>query len=169
MRLACLAFGLLVIAFVFHLLWWRIRIPRRQTAAILAVFLGTLALGVICVSYVPAFARWRPDGWLQIVHVAQCVVAFSLAYVVAYSAIEERSPSMTLLTFVSAAGEKGRSEEELRALLAGISPTRNRLQAMIRDGMIHLADGRYLITGKGLAWARLLGTWRRMSGLAKGG
>lgn len=169
MRLTCLAFVLLLVAFTVHLLWWRIRLPRRQTAAILTVFLGTLCVGVICVSYVPFLAWWRPVGWLQIIHVVQCVVAFSLAYVVAYSAIEERSPSMTLLTFVSAAGERGRTEEELRAVLAGMSPTRKRLQAMIRDGMITLTGDEYRITSKGRAWAGLFGTWRRMAGLAKGG
>lgn len=169
MRLNCLAFGLLAIAFALHLVWWRIRVPRRQTAVLLGIFGGTLVFGLSCVSVMPALVSWRPDGWLQFLHVAECFVAFTLAYVVAYSAIEERSPSMTLLTYVHAAGDRGRTEEELRAVLAGMSPIGKRLQAMIRDGMLSMDGFRYRITGKGRGWARLFGTWRRMAGLSKGG
>lgn len=169
MRPTCLAFTLLAIAFVIHLAWWRIRMPRRHTLVLMAVFFGTLLAGLACVCQVPGLVAWRPHDWLEMLHVAEFYVAMTLAYVVAYSAIEERSPSMTLLTYVSAAGDRGRSEAEMRALLAGVMPVDRRLKAMIRDGMLRLDGRTFRISGKGRGWARLFGTWRRLAGLPKGG
>lgn len=169
MRPTCLAFALLAIAFLIHLTWWRIHIPRRHTRTLMVVFFGTLLAGLACVSQVPGLAAWRPHDWLEAIHVCEFFVAMTLAYVVAYSAIEERSPSMSLLTYVSAAGDRGRSEAEMRSLLASVMPVERRLKAMVRDGMLRLDAGTYRISGKGRGWARLLGTWRRLAGLPKGG
>jgi len=169
MKTAVLAANLLFVAFLIHWILWRVRIPRRQTAALLIIFLGTLPIGLVAVVFLPALKGLGPLGLWPCLHVVIFQVAMSLAYVVAYSAIEERSPSMTLVLHVADAGPKGRSREELMAVLKEALPVECRLDALVRDGMVVESQGLYRLTGKGRAWARLFSWWRRALRIGKGG
>lgn len=168
MRIAILASGLFAAAFFAHWLWWRVRIPARQTAVLLGIFLGVLGAWAIAVAIFPAGPIAPRSPW-EMVHVAIFHVALTLAYVVAYSAIEHRSPSMTVLTFVADAGPSGRSVAEVHALLEAASPVEVRLRAMVREGMVTVEGSRYRLAAKGLAWARVLTAWRRLLRLPRGG
>ncbi len=167
MRIAGLAFGLFLAALVLHWIVWRIRIPRRQTAALLLILLGVLPVGLAALVLAPG--RFGPLGFWEVLHISIFHVAFSLAYIVAYSAIEGRSPSMALLVHVAEARHKGRTRQELDAMLRGENPVAARLEAMLRDGMVVAAGGSYRLTAKGWAWARTLGGFRRLLGMEKGG
>jgi hypothetical protein len=169
MRIAGLGFGLFLAALLLHWILWRIRIPQRQTAALLVILLGSLPIGLAAAGPVPGLAFFGPLGFWEVVHVATFHVALSLAYVVAYSAIEGRSPSMALLAYVADGGGRGRTREELESLLRGENPVAARLDAMLRDKMVVLRGGRFVLTAKGWAWARGLGGFRRFLGLKKGG
>lgn len=169
MKLACFAFGLFAAGFLAHWVVWRIRIPQRQSAALLAILLAALVVGLVAAPSIPALQDWRPTGFWQMLHVAVFHVAMALAYVVAYSALEARSPSMTLLTHVADAGPRGRTQDELFAVLGGMTPIESRLAAMTRDQMIVVEASSYRVTSKGEAWARTFGSWRRLIRLQKGG
>jgi hypothetical protein len=169
MHVACAAFGLFVVAFVIHWLWWRVRVPKRQTAAILLLFFAVLGGGLVALLTVPALAARGPWGFWQLVHIGIFHIAMTLAYVVAYSALEERSPSMTLLVFVAGSGEQGRSRSELEGVLVGFTPVETRIAAMARDGMIVLDGPLCRITPKGRIWATTFGAWHRLIRFEKGG
>lgn len=96
-------------------------------------------------------------------------VAAMLAYVVAYSAIEERSPSMTILSYVADSYHRGRSRRELESVLMDISPVDRRLAAMIRDKMVQEDHATLMLTLKGQSWAKLFSAWRRLLGFRLGG
>jgi len=169
MKIAGLAFSLFLAAFLLHWIIWRIRIPRRQSAALLVILLGTLPVGLAAVILVPALQFFGPLGFWEVLHVATFHVALSLAYIVAYTAIEGRSPSMALLVYVADARGQGRTREELESALRGENPVAARVQAMLLDGMIVQAEGSYRLTAKGWAWARALGSFRRLLAMEKGG
>ncbi len=160
-----LAFGLFGFAFAIHWLIWRVCLPRRQTAALLAIFMGIWLLAIVVAFLWPT----HPVGWWQGVQVSLFHIATALAYIVAYSAIEERSPSMTLVTFVADAREVGRTREEMLVVLQGFEPLSRRLAAMVRDGMIAEDADRYVLTAKGRQWVWVLSNWRRLMGRGKGG
>jgi hypothetical protein len=165
---ALLAAGIFSLTFFLHLLWWRIALPTRQTTALLGLFFGALSVWLALSHFMPG--RWftAVDRW-QAIHVAVFHTACTLAYVVAYSALEHRSPSMTLLVTVADAGANGCTHEELRRLIAGASPVEVRLDAMVHDGMVARdADG-YRLAPKGWAWATVLAHWRRLLGMPQGG
>ena len=168
MSTAILASGVFAAAFFIHLIWWRIALPRRQTAALLAVFFGVLVAWLAVSHFLPG--RWwtAADRW-QAIHVAVFHTACSLAYIVAYSALEHRSPSMTLLVAVADSGTAGCSHEELRGLLAGASPVEVRLDAMLHEGMVVRDGDGYRLAPKGRAWATMLTNWRRLLGMPPGG
>jgi hypothetical protein len=169
MTLACFAAGLFVCGLLLHLAWWHWRMPQRQTAALLGLFLAVLAVGLAAGPHLPVVAPWAPRGFWPCLQVSLFHIACTLAYIVTYSALEGRSPSMTLLLEVADAKEEGRTRDELLAALSWFSPIDSRLVAMERDGMI-VADGeQYRILPKGRTWAAVLDVWRRVVGLGKGG
>jgi hypothetical protein len=168
MASAILAVGVFTVAFLVHLAWWRVALPRRQTAMLLIVFFGVLVAWLAVSHFLPG--RWftAADRW-QAIHVAIFHTACTLAYIVAYSALEHRSPSMTLLVAVADSGGAGCTHDELRGLLAGASPVEVRLAAMVHEGMITQDGDGYRLAPKGRAWAAVLSTWRRLLGMPRGG
>ena len=171
MRILFLAVALISVGFGLHWMLWRIRIPGRQTLALLAIFTGVLVAGLWATrpgaTLIPESWRWH-DAW-ELLHISQFHIAMMLGYIVAYSAIEERSPSMTILSSVDRAGASGRTRQEVQSLLRGVSPVEIRLRAMDRDGMVVVADGLVSLTAKGRAWADVFSAWRRFLRYEKGG
>ncbi len=168
MATAFLAVGVFAAAFLLHLAWWRIALPRRQTLMLLVVFFGVLAAWLAVSHFLPGHWCTAADRW-QAIHVAIVHTACALAYIVAYSALEHRSPSMTLLVAVADSRGAGCSPDELRRLLAGASPVEVRLAAMVHEGMIVQDGDGYRLAPKGRAWAAVLSTWRRLLGMPRGG
>ena len=169
MRTAALALTLFSAAYLLHWAVWRTKVPRRQSAALLAILLGTLPAGLAIVTFVPALQILRPHGIWELVQVSTFHVAMSLAYVVAYSAIAARSPSMTLLMYVADSGSRGRTHAELQAVLCGEDPVALRLGALLDDQMISEERGEYVLTSKGWAWSRGFGAFRKLLGMEIGG
>ena len=169
MRIAALALILFLAAFVLHWIVWRIRVPRRQSAALLIILLATLPAGLALVTFVPVLQILRPHGFWEVVQVCIFHVAMTLAYVVAYSAIEGRSPSMTLLTYVADARGCGRTRAELQAALRGDDPVSLRLGALQGDHLIVQENSEYVLTAKGRAWSRCFGIFRNLLNMEKGG
>jgi hypothetical protein len=165
---ALLAVGVFTTAFIAHLAWWRTALPSRQTAALFQLFFAVLFAWLAVSHFLPG--RWftAAERW-QAIHVAVFHTACTLAYIVAYSALEHRSPSMTLLVAVSDAGDAGCSPDELCRLLAGAGPVEVRLDAMVHDGMIARVGDGYRLAAKGRAWATVLFAWRRLLGMLPGG
>ena len=168
MTTACLAAGLFAAAFLVHWVWWRIALPRRQTAALLTVFFGVLFAWLAVSHVVPGGRFTAGDRW-EAIHVAIFHTALSLAYIVAYSALEHRSPSMTLLVAVADSAAAGCTPDELRWLLRGASPVEVRLDAMAHEGMVLQQGDGYRLAPKGRAWAVVLASWRRLLGMPRGG
>ena len=131
--------------FVVHLIWWRIALPRRQRAVLLGLFLiGGLALA-------PAVAlllEWLGIGALSFVqwlNVGLAVVAFALAYVVTYSALEADSPTLSLVRHIAAAGRRGLAEAELGEFMASRPFVGARLTALVDEGMVYEKEDRILL------------------------
>jgi membrane-bound metal-dependent hydrolase YbcI (DUF457 family) len=169
MIIASIAAGVFIAAFIVHWIIWRVRMPARQSAALLAIFMGTLLLALAGMVVLPAVTHLPPMRFWACLHVAIFHTAMTLAYLVAYTGIEERSPSMALLTHVAQAGGQGRTREELVAVLKGFDPVHRRLASMLRDKMTTEETGVYSLTPKGRHWASVFSTWRRLIGISKGG
>lgn len=169
MKVACLACAFTALSFAVHWCLWRIWLPRRQTLALLSIFFGGLAVGCLAVScHVVRRSGWGLDWPWDYVQVAMFHVSMTLGYVVAYSAIENRSPSMTILTFIADGGPVGRSRREVEALLFRDSPLDIRIDAMLRDGLVEQVDDGLILTGKGARWAALFSCWAALLGVGKG-
>jgi hypothetical protein len=162
------AIALIGLAFGAHLVLWKIRLPKRQSRALMCIFFGVLAAGLGAFALMPA-SRALPASLPSFLHIALFHTAMTLAYVITYSALEADSPSLLIVLRVAQAGGKGVSAEELRRELNDAVLVRPRLADLVRDGLAVVRDGRFHVTPKGRALARVFVLFRGALRLGKGG
>jgi hypothetical protein len=169
MRVTVAVAGLFIASFLVHLVVWRIRVPRRQSATLLLIFLGLplVVFGLLLLlAPLRNFGSW--SFWTY-AHIAICQISAALGYTVFYSVFEATSPTLRALLYVTNAGSTGRTSAELVAMIKGATSMQIKLKAMIRDQMLFQSADYYFLTPKGRLWAITFGIGRRCLGLAKGG
>jgi hypothetical protein len=159
--------GILLAALAAHLVWWRIRLPRRQTRAIILITLGAWLAGV-------SIVRWEAgaEGFsaVQMLHVALVVVSVLGAYIISYSALEADSPTLVMMLLLDKAGQEGMDEAEFLASLDDSVLILPRLDDLVRDGMASVDTcGRFRLRPKGLALLRLIEIHRSILRRGAGG
>jgi MFS family permease len=170
MNVAGFALGLFALAFLLHWLRWRFGPPRRALFAMLIIFNGALLIGLLAAPLVPWLSQFSPTGFWQTLHVCLFNIAFSLAYIVLYSALEGDSPTRTIVAYVAAAAGRGRTREELLGLIRNEQIVGRRCDALCSGGIIHLTDGgSYVLAPKGRRLALTFRAFRRAYRLKKGG
>lgn len=142
--------------FCLHLVWWRIRLPRRQRPALLALFVIGGAILAPGVGWLAGVVGMPPLSWIQWLNVALGVVAFALAYVVTYSALEADSPTLSLLRFINERGPAGASFDELQAFIERRPFVTARLGALIEENMLIEDAGRYRLAAHPYTLFRLV-------------
>src|SRR5262245_31071714 len=117
MQAIVLAIVLFAATFFVHWIWWRVRLPQRQTKTLLVLFLAALPIGLAVSFFVPGIREFAPRDFWDVVLVAQFHLACSLSYACINSALQLDSPSLMVVTFIALGGAKGRNATELRGLL----------------------------------------------------
>ena len=139
-------FGLLVFAWALHVVWWRISVPGHQMGALFAVFACApllagvvwLAVGgppVVMLQDLPAMALFYAGGF-------GC-------YLIAYTGVEETSPSLAIVQALEKAGQAGCSPAELSSVITDSNFVKPRIDALKRDGMLAPSGGGFLLTSRG--------------------
>ena len=139
-------------AFLAHLVLWRIWLPRPATNVLLGLFFGTLAVGLLV-------AAW-PLGLIsspwQMLQVSLFHTAFSLAYIIVYTGIEETSPTLAVVRAVQLAGAQGCSREDLEKVVNDADFLEPRLETLQASGLIVEEAENCRLTNKGVKLARLM-------------
>ena len=161
-------------AFLAHILIWRIRLPERQTRALLLVMLSVLSGTVVMLKVFGGFLAARygwsvPETSGDYLHLALLNVSFILSYIITYSAIEADSPSLVIVLAVAAAGPAGLPEDDCRSSFSDDRLIRPRIKDLVLDRMAHCEDGRYRLTFKGRLLAALFVAFRKLLDRGKGG
>ena len=131
--------------FAVHLVWWRVALPRRQRAVLLVLFLGGGIVLAPLVAWLVGSLGFATLSWVEWLNVALAVVAFALAYVVTYSALEADSPTLSLVRHIAAAGRRGLAEAELGEFMASRPFVGARLTALVDEGMVYEKEDRILL------------------------
>ena len=156
-------------ALVGHVVWWRIRRPRRMTATLLKYLLAALPVGWAVGAFVPGLAgRVFTDFW-DVCLFAQFHLACALAYTCIHQAIQEDSPALLTMTFVSVSGPAGCTRDDVLAALDDDLMIRPRLRDFVTAEMIELVDGRYRLTEGGRKFRRVFEAIRIVFRLPRGG
>ncbi len=155
-------------AFVLQLIIWHVRLPQKQTRALLLIYALT-PIVIALVAVAPGFFSPLQLSTAEAVRIPILYGAVSLAYIALYSAIEMQSPTLLIVAHLDAYKERGCTETDLLVSLGGdIAPT-NRFAAMERGGWIQIVDDVVEITPHGRFYGRLFEYAGRIFGLKAGG
>jgi hypothetical protein len=168
MRLAVIAFGLFSTAFLLHLLWWKIRLPKRQLPALFKGFVLFFPLGLEGVNLC---GQWPAALFISPATAVVGLLYFALVitYVITYSALEADSPTLSLIRWIAQRPD-GATEKELESFMANRPFIHARLKALDVDKMTTQRDGRLFLNGQPSLFFRLIIAWRKLYGpIHKGG
>ena len=168
MYLFFLGIALLAVAFLVHVLLWRLFVPRRQFIALLAIFAvvpAAIIAAAAATGILPVFRVPAPD----IFRLALFYVSCSLIYICLYSAIELPSPTLTIVSVIADHGGGGCSEGEIADALMQNDDAGVRIGAMVRSGLLVVEDGLCRLTRKGRSLAGLFELASVVFGLPAGG
>ena len=159
--------ALLSMLFCAQLLLWRLWRPVRQIRALLIVFVLAPLIGLAGL-----FLAGRPHGVAALsdadfVRIILFYVSCSLAYIILYSAIEERSPTLTILAYV--AEKRECSEAELFARFGKGDELAGRLVLLIQSQLVGCSGDICRLTKSGRRFAQLFEAASRLFGLESGG
>ena len=154
MRLYLAGMALLILAFVVHVVTWRVHLPRRSTRALLCIFAMTPLVAVsILMTIEPSAVT---DASLSdALRVLLFYVSCSLVYVCFYSAIEVQSPSLAIVSYIADCGGAGCTETDIANQIIDDEGVSARIDSMKAAKMIVIADGRCALTMSGRLWAML--------------
>ena len=153
MRLFLAGLLLLLLAFFVHIVAWRLRPPRRSIRALLCIFAATpLVVVPIYFAVEPSPAFIDASGAVRIL---LFYVSCALVYVVLYSAIESKSPSLAIVSYVASCGSAGCAEADFADHVVDDEGVSTRIAAMQAAQMIVVGDGQCTLTPAGRRWAEL--------------
>ncbi len=170
--MSSLLYGLFLVtlAFLVHLIWWKVSLPRRQTKTLLIIFFSILLGGLLLLCTPVRETLFSaslplPTELYQIVQVCILFTAFTLAYMITYSAIEADSPSLVITTMIEESMPDGIKKEDFEAAMNNELLITPRVNDLLLDLMAEEKEGRYYLTQKGKNMARLFAGFRSLFGI----
>ncbi len=160
-------------AFLLHVFVWKIRLPKRQTKALLQIFGGTLLIG-LCILWSAKFILQVgisiPGAVSEYLHIALFVISLTLAYMITYSALEADSPSLVMIMSIAQAGADGLEKTRFEQLMTDDILVIPRIHDLLRDKMVYVEGKKYKLTAKGALFARIFIVYRQLLNIhQKGG
>jgi hypothetical protein len=155
------------VALIVHVFVWRLARPARGISVLLKLFAGVFA-AVLAISLTQPqlLADLTPPGLFR---AGLLYISLALAYVILFSAIDEDSPSTSIVKFAALAGEEGCPEEDLALLITDEIVAASRLESMVASGSVVREGDRYRLGPPGIFWNRFLGFFHRLYKLPLGG
>ncbi len=152
---------LFVVAFVIHVAWWRIRLPKRQLSCLCRFLLGFLPFGLV----VAEVFDWMPFplvSW-ETGRICLYYVALTFTYIITYTALEGDSPTLSLMRL---AGKRpgGLSVPDIVRVVCARPFVQARWDVLIKDGLVQEKNGRYFSKGSPSLFFRVIHLFRRLYG-----
>lgn len=158
--------GFVGLAFMIHVLLWKLRLPQKQTQALLQIFGGTLCFGLASLfgsaQYSPFMQRLAPEHPAEYLHIALFVIAFTLAYIITYSALEADSPSLVMILTIARAGAEGLDKTRFEQSMTDELLILPRIRDLLRDNLVYPDGAKYKLTPKGVGFVRIFSMYRQI-------
>ena len=161
------------IAFIFHVVLWKIRLPKRQTKVLLQIFFGILSAGILSLISISFFVSEVdsivPQKIPEYLHICLLFISLTLSYMITYSALEADSPTLVMVMTIKKAGQEGLDKKEFDSMLNDDLLIKPRIRDLITDKMAYLDGEKYKLTTKGVLFAQIFIWYRKLLNAPKGG
>jgi hypothetical protein len=166
-RVIVVACTSVVIATGVHVVWWRLRRPAADMAAIFGVFflLPSIAYAALVIGGALGIAAISS---VQVILSFVLHLALSCAYVQTYPAVQAQSPTLCILLAVRAARD-GLDEAGIGRALDMGGLVGERANDLLRNGLLVREGTRMLASREGHAMAIAFGAYRGWLGLSRFG
>ena len=163
---------LFLVAFIVHVVLWRVRRPVNTTVTIILVFVVSvstvwLALAIFDISQgLTGFLPQEPvDKFLSLL----LALALSVSYIMTYPALENDSPTLKLVYLIAGKRQTGATEEELSRSFSNKNAVEPSITEMISEGLVRMEGQSILLTERGHRLATIYRKWRVILGAEMGG
>ena len=160
-------------ALFIHLMIWKIRLPRRQTKALLKIFFITLFAYLLSFWFISRFSMnftlFLPQKFSEYFHIFIFFVSLTLAYITTYSAVEVDSPSLLIVMNIAKPGKEGLDKEKLKQIINDDLLIKPRIRDLVTDRLVYLDTDRYKLSRGGFFLGRIFIFYRKLLNLEKGG
>ncbi len=172
--MSVLAYGILlfIVAFLIHLVIWRLHLPKKRTNALFLIFSFFLVLGISVIILRPGLIKWSLYPGISFFEIFQLFLLYtvlSVSYVLSYPAIEADSPTLIIIRAVFETGVAGLNKTGLKQIANNDLLILPRIKDMLTDNMVYLKDGKYRLKPKGMIMAKLFLFYRNIIKGGKGG
>ncbi len=174
MRVLEMGLFLFFLAFLLHLIIWKVRMPKRQTKTVLQIFFGVLISGIIFL-YISQSALLKGGffsfkSFTEYFHISIFFTALTLAYIITYSALEADSPSLVMVMLILNAGPNGLDKRAFTQHLNDDLLIKPRIEDLLRDKLVYQDGEKYLLTSKGKSFVNIITFYRKLINVpVKGG
>jgi hypothetical protein len=159
--------GLLFLSFCVQLALWRIFIPRRQIRALLVIFFlaPLVVFGIVQLTGTPIALAVLSSA--ETTRLAIFYVSCALTYIVLFSAIEEQSPTLAIISYVA---EKSQcTGADLVARFGKGHELSHRIDLLARSEFVRHEGDRYRLAPPVERLAKLFDAASRLFGIESGG
>lgn len=165
------ALGTLLIAFVAHLVFWRLHLPKAQLKALILIFFLVWLIAALSLLTGTINVFSQTGGLLLgIIYFSLIYWSAALSYIITYSAMEGDSPTLSLTRHLHRRGEKGVSHSEIDDFFRQRPFIGARVRALVSDRILIEESGGYrLRSGKYLFFHTILLYRRIVFGPVKAG
>jgi len=144
---------LFLMAFILHLLIWKVRIPDNPIKTITILFTSILLGGIFVLRYASLsnliFESAALLSFSECLHVTLIFMSLLSVYYFVYGALTDESPSMFTMLNVAGMDEEGLSENELNELITDDLFIRPRMDYLVDEKMVCLQEEKYRLGSKG--------------------
>ena len=158
--------------FLIHLIIWKLKVPKRQTIALLKIFFLTLVLFVIFMIISSLSGQcndYIPKNMSDYLHIFFLSLSLNLAYIITYTALEADSPSLVIILSIAEAGLNGISKKEFEQKMNNDILVNPRIKDLLLDKLVYLDSNIYKLTKKGILFISIFIIYRNLLNAPKGG
>ena len=158
---------LLLVAFLIHVLWWRIHMPKNTSLVLLVFFFSFMLISLAFFHFIEHEAVSTKFKEVQFI---MLYMSYALVYIILYSAIEQQSPTLAIVHYIHLCDSDGCDSLSLYEVLSANNQITNRLALIERSGWIMKnSRGNLCLLAKGKQVAGVFNLASLIFGLKKGG
>lgn len=148
----------LFLAWILHLVLWRVRLPKAQLKTLLMIFLSVWVAAVVALLLSGAAL----SGVFGFLYFSLIYWSAALCYVITYSAMEGDSPTLSLTRHLHRRGEEGVSHEEMEDFFRQRPFVGARVKALVTDDVFIEEEGGYRLSPGSYLFFRVILGYRRV-------